>query len=158
MTKRKLFILVSSILAVELVGALSSLLTGDIKGQYAQMVKPPLAPPGSLVGIVWLILYFLMGVSLFLLITAEVKRQKIKTDAITLFIFQLLVNFIWSLIFFGGEWLWLGVAISLLLDALVLLCILTFRKVSTWAAYLFIPYVLWICFATYLSIGLAILN
>lgn len=157
MTIKRVFLFLACVIGVELTGSLSGFLTGDISGKYAEMIKPPLAPPGSLVGMVWIVLYFLMGVSLFLLLTAE-QQKKEKQKAVILFFIQLVVNFIWSLIFFGGEYMWLGVIVCLLLDGIVLLSIVIFHKVRPMAAYLFIPYLLWICFATYLSIGLALLN
>ncbi|WP_086349308.1 TspO/MBR family protein [Candidatus Enterococcus clewellii] len=157
MTIKRVLLFLACVIGVELTGSLSGFLTGDISGKYAEMVKPPFAPPGSLVGMVWIVLYFLMGVSLFLLLTAE-QQKKDKQKAVGLFFIQLVINFIWSLIFFGGEYMWLGVIVCLLLDGFVLLSIVVFHKVRPWAAYLLIPYLIWISFATYLSIGLALLN
>lgn len=157
MTIKRVILFLACIIGVELTGSLSGFLTGDISGKYAEMIKPPLSPPGSLVGMVWVVLYFLMGVSLFLLLTAE-QQKKDKQKAVGLFFVQLVVNFIWSLIFFGGEYMWLGVIVCLLLASLILLSIVIFHKVRPWAAYLLVPYLIWVCFATYLSIGLALLN
>ncbi|MHC5216011.1 TspO/MBR family protein [Enterococcus sp. LJL128] len=156
-TGKQISSLIACIIGVELVGSLSGLLAGDIRGQYAAMTKPPFSPPGSWVGIIWIVLYFLIGVSLYLLITAD-ARQKNKQQAILLFVIQLMVNFIWSLIFFGGEYMWIGAILCLALAGLILLSIVLFYRVQIWAARLFIPYFLWICFASYLSIGLALLN
>ena len=136
MTKNKLIPILQLILAVvvvELVGFCSSLLAGDIAGKYAMLNKAPLSPPGSVFGPVWIVLYLLMGI-------------------------QLLLNFLWSILFFGGSSFWLAAVVILLLDAAVIACIVWFKKISTLAAGLMVPYLLWILFATYLNIAFAILN
>lgn len=88
MTIKRVLLFLACVIGVELTGSLSGFLTGDISGKYAEMVKPPLAPPGSLVGMVWIVLYFLMGVSLFLLLTAE-QQKKEKQKAVGLFFYPI---------------------------------------------------------------------
>ncbi|MDT2828993.1 tryptophan-rich sensory protein [Enterococcus viikkiensis] len=152
----RFFKLLACIIGVELVGSLSGFFAGDIPAIYAQLNKPPLAPPGSIVGIVWAVLYALIGLSLFLIIDSKERRKK--TYAFSLFGIQLVLNFIWSIIFFGGTHFWIASFISLLLLISIVLSIREFRFFSNVAMMCFIPYLLWIIFATYLSFGLAILN
>ena len=134
----------------EAVGLLSGYLSREGTALYAQMAeKPPLSPPGWIFGVVWTILYALMGISAAK-VWASPNTQS-RSRGLNLFIAQLIVNFFWSPIFFntrayGLAFLWL-----LLLWVLVLLMIFQFRKVDKTAALLQIPYLLWLTFAAYLS-------
>ena len=152
----RFFKLLACIIGVELVGSLSGFFAGDIPAVYAQLNKPPFAPPGSIVGIVWTVLYALIGLALFLIIDSKERRKK--TIAYSLFGIQLVLNFIWSIIFFGGTYFWIASFISVFLLISIVLSIREFRFFSNTAVICFIPYLLWIIFATYLSFGLAILN
>lgn len=152
----RFFKLLACIIGVELIGSLSGFFAGDIPAVYAQLNKPFLAPPGNIVGIVWTVLYALIGLALFLVIDS--KEAKSKTTSYFLFGIQLVLNFIWSIIFFGGSHFWIASFISLFLLITILFSIREFRSISKGAAICFIPYLIWICYATYLSFGLAILN
>lgn len=137
------------------VGGLSGLLTKGGMDTFRLLRKPPLSPPGFLFPIVWTILYALMGVSAYLIVESGFPA---KGNALTAYAIQLAVNFFWSLIFFNQEnylcaFIWL-----LLLWALVLVMILMFRKISRTAAWLQLPYFLWVTFAAYLSGGIWLLN
>lgn len=149
--------LVLSIVIVELVGFCSSLLAGDIAGKYEALNKAPLSPPGAVFGPVWIVLYLLMGISIFLIIRTNTD-EKSKRNAVGIFVVQLALNFLWSILFFGGSSFWFAAVIILLLDAAVITCIVWFKKLSTLAAGLMVPYLLWILFATYLNIAFAIIN
>ncbi|MGM0239969.1 TspO/MBR family protein [Enterococcus sp. AZ103] len=157
MNKKKWLILVAAIIFTELVGGLSGLLAGNSRSIYESFDKIPLAPPGSLFGIVWPILYLMMGVSLFFIITGNI-RQTHKRNAYLLYAIQLLLNFTWSLIFFGGNQMGLAIINILALDIVVAYQIFYYHKLSKPAAYLLIPYLVWILFATYLNIGFALIN
>lgn len=143
------------IIGVELVGMLSGLLSGDMKGLYSSLVKPPLSPPGWVFGVVWLVLYALMGIAAYLVYQQKTPESK---DAIFWFEIQLGVNFLWSIIFFRYQLFWAAFVAIVLLDLLVIYTIGLFRKIDKTAARLMIPYLLWILFATYLNLGVAILN
>lgn len=145
------------ILVVETIGALSGMLAGDIQEKYNSLQLPVLSPPDVVFGPVWIILYLLIGVCGFL-IMRDSQNQHQRLVNLSLFSGQLLANFLWSLVFFGGNYYWLGVGIILILDGLVISCIITFKKINRLAMYLLIPYLIWILFATYLTIGVAILN
>ena len=109
----RFFKLLACIIGVELIGSISGFFAGDIPAIYAQLNKPFLAPPGNIVGIIWTVLYALIGLALFLVIDS--KEPKSKTLAYFLFGIQLVLNFIWSIIFFGGSHFWIASFISLFL-------------------------------------------
>jgi tryptophan-rich sensory protein len=120
------------------------------------IIRPPLAPPGWVFGVVWPILYALMGIGAARIWLAEHSRER--SRGLNLFIVQLVVNFFWSPIFFNAQaygfaFLWL-----LLLWGLVLWMILTWRRIDPLAAKLQIPYLIWLTFAAYLNFGVWLLN
>lgn len=154
-TKSKWVQLIIAVVGVELIGSLSGLLAGDIKAIYNSFTLPPFSPPDRLFGIVWPILYLMIGIVGYLIFTV---RSNYRKTNLTLFIAQLFLNFIWSIVFFNASSRWTGLLIILVLDALVFFCIKEFYKSSKLAAYLMIPYFLWILFATYLTLRTAILN
>lgn len=139
------------------IGALSGWLSRDGTELFSQAaVQPPLSPPAIVFPIVWGVLYALMGISAARIWLSPPSQDR--SNGLNLFIAQLVVNFFWSLIFFNAQaygfaFLWL-----LLLWALVLAMILTFRKADPPAAYLQIPYLLWLTFAAYLNLGIWFLN
>ena len=145
------------ILLSEAVGALSGFLSREGMDLYGQtVIQPPLSPPMLLFPIVWGILYALMGISAARISLSPPSQAR--NRGLNLFVAQLVVNFFWSLIFFNAQafgfaFLWL-----LLLWALVLWMILTFRKVDPLAAWLQVPYLLWLTFAAYLNLGVWYLN
>ena len=157
MKKKNIIELLIFILFAELVGALSALLTGDFSQSYSVIVKPPLSPPGILFPIVWTILYALMGVSAFIIFKAK-KPQMYKSAALKVYALQLFVNFLWSIIYFRFELLLLAAADIILLDVLVFVMIVRFFKIRPSAAFINIPYIIWLLFATYLNIATVILN
>ena len=139
------------------VGALAGWLTREGTEFYKEFVaKPALAPPAIVFPIVWGILYALMGIG-----AARVsltKPSRARSAGLNLFIAQLVVNFFWSLIFFnlrayGFALAWLG-----LLWVLILWMIFAFRKSDRPAAWLQIPYLLWVTFAAYLNWGVWVMN
>ncbi len=157
MTKKiNWFQLITIVLATQLIGVLGSLFSGSIGELYTSYIKPPLSPPGWLFGVIWPILYLLMAIAAYLIYQAPLTEDRKR--AITLYWAQLIVNFIWPIVFFRFEWYWLAVAVIVLLDVLVLLTTISFYRIKNAAGYLMLPYLLWILFATYLNIGIAVLN
>ena len=141
----------------ETVGALSGLLTREGMDVFMETAQqPPLAPPGWLFPIVWGILYALMGIGAARIWLSEPSKER--SWALNLFVIQLVVNFFWSLIFFNAQAFGFALLWLILLWVLVLLMILQFRKVDKWAAWLQIPYLLWLTFAAYLNYGVWMLN
>ncbi|MBQ2893270.1 MAG: tryptophan-rich sensory protein [Oscillospiraceae bacterium] len=145
------------ILLAEGVGLLAGLLTADATAIYANSVqKPPLAPPGIVFPIVWTVLYALMGIGAARVSTSENRQQK--NVAINLFIIQLIVNFFWSFFFFNAQAFGFAAVWLVLLWVLVLLMIIAFWKVDRRAAWLQIPYLIWLTFAAYLNFAVYLLN
>ena len=145
------------ILLTEAVGVLSGLLSADGTRIFQEtVIQPPLSPPGFLFPVVWSVLYALMGIGVARVFMQETSPARSK--ALNLYVVQLIVNFFWSLIFFNAQAYGLAFFWLLLLWALVLWMIIAFGRVDPLAAYLQIPYLLWITFAAYLNLGVWYLN
>ncbi|MBQ9977859.1 MAG: tryptophan-rich sensory protein [Clostridia bacterium] len=154
--------LLFSIGIAEGVGFLSSLLSGVFTGKQKEfiesLVQPPLSPPSWLFGVVWPILYAFMGAAAYL-VYDSIKGEKFeKKKALYFYAAQLLVNFLWSIVFFRFESLVGGLVVLIILDILVAITMYKFRKINRLAFWLLIPYLAWILFATYLNIGFVVLN
>ena len=145
------------VVGTELVGALSALLAGDFSSFYNGLNQPPLAPPGIVFPIVWTILYALMGVSAYLIYDSEDISGE-RSEALGIYAAQLFVNFLWSIVFFRFEKTGAAAVVIILLAGLIWTMIVKFRKINPVAAYINIPYLLWVIFATYLNIGVVVLN
>ncbi len=157
MKKHSIVDLLIYIVSAEAVGALSALFSGGFGDFFTKYEKPPLLPPSWLFPVVWTILYALMGISAYL-ISSSGEDDCSKSRALKLYWIQLAVNFSWSIVFFRFEALWAAVAVILLLLALIIAMILSFKKIRPSAAYINIPYLLWVTFASYLTIAIAIIN
>ncbi len=137
------------------VGALSALITRNSMEDFSNLAQPPLSPPGGLFPVVWTILFLLMGIGSALVYFSETPVQG---KALKVYFAQLVVNFFWSIIFFNLDARLFALAWILLLLFLVIWMILLFHKARPLAAYLQIPYLLWLLFATYLNAGVWYLN
>ncbi len=137
------------------VGALSAYLTRDSMELYGNLNQPPLAPPSIVFPIVWTILFLLMGVSCYLVYTSNSLNKR---EALALYGVQLAVNFIWPLLFFNMQVYFIAFIWLLLLWVLVALMIWQFYKAKPLAAYLQIPYILWLTFAAYLNFAVFMMN
>lgn len=155
---KKLKPYVVSILIALVVGGLSALLTRNNMNIYNDYVMPPLAPPAWLFPIAWGILYVLMGISAGHIITHKNRNPKAASEGLSVYYLSLFVNFFWSIIFFNMRFILLAFIWLLLLLGLVIFTVLKYRKVSHGAAYLQIPYILWLIFAGYLNLSIYILN
>ena len=145
------------IVLTEAVGALSGWLSREGSKIFQESVaKPPLSPPGILFPIVWGIVYALMGFGAARIWMSAPSQER--SRGLNLYFVQLILNFFWSLIFFNAQAFGLAFIWLLVLWALVLWMILTWRKIDPLAAYLQIPYLLWLTFAAYLSAGVWYLN
>ena len=118
---------------------------------YEDLVKPFLSPPSVLFPIAWSIIYLLMGISYFLI------KDKYKELNIVYYS-QLAVNLLWPIIFFTLKLRLLASFWIILLDFLIFIMLIVFKKENKWSFYLNIPYICWSIFATYLTIGIFILN
>jgi len=136
-----------------LIGGLFSFFI-DMPSMYQELNKPFLSPPGYVFPIVWTVLYTLMGVSLYLV--SEESGDKKKSYII--YIVQLILNSLWTLFYFGLDMKLFAFFILIGLIISVILMILEFRKLNKTAAYLQIPYLIWLIFAGYLNLSTYLLN
>ena len=136
-----------------IVGAIVGLITSGYM-DYRDMIKPPLSPPGIVFPIVWTILYILMGISYFL----ATKDNEDNKELDQIYLLQLLVNFMWPIIFFVLEMYFTAFLWIILLLILVIVMIKELLKVNKVSGYLQIPYLIWLLFATYLNLGITLLN
>ncbi len=139
------------------VGLLASLLTLGGMRDYGEMLKPPLSPPGWVFPAAWTVLYLLMGLASWL-VTGAAATEDMKQMALSLYAVQLAANFLWPLLFFGLGRYFLAFLWLLVLLLLVLLTWRQFRRLDRRAGALLVPYVLWLCFAVYLNLGVVVLN
>ena len=147
-----------SILLPLAVGATSGFFTVKaIPGWYAQLNKPWFNPPNWLFSPVWTSLYIMMGISLWLVWKSNAP-VKIKQPALYLFAVQLILNFFWSLIFFRQHQIGWAVTEIITMWVFILLTIIAFAKVNNIAAWLLVPYISWVSFATVLNYSIWALN
>jgi len=150
--------IIVAIVACELAGIIGSVFTmPSIPGWYAGIAKPSFNPPNWIFGPVWTLLYALMGLAAYLVYEKGFKRPEVK-KALTVFAAQLLLNTLWSIVFFGAHMILGAAVVIVLLWALILATILLFYRISKAAAYLLVPYIFWVTFATVLNISLYVLN
>ena len=155
--KIKKGLLIKSIAIPIILGAASGFLTRNAMKDFETLNQPPLSPPGWLFPIVWTILYVLMGISAYMIKVANASAEEID-DALTIYRYQLIVNFLWPVFFFNFGWYLFAFAWLLLLWILVIFMIRKFYEISKPAAYLNIPYLIWLTFAAYLNFGVWWLN
>ncbi len=145
------------ILFVEAVGALSGFLSREATQVYTAAIKrPPLSPPAILFPIVWTILFALLGIGAARIYVAPPSEAR--SRSLRLFFVQLAFNFLWSLIFFNLQAYVLAFFWLLALWVLILAMIRAFYQVDPLAAWLQVPYLLWVTFAAYLNLGVWLLN
>lgn len=144
-----------SVAAALAVGGLSAWFAKGNMGVYEDIAKPVLAPPSFLFPVVWSVLYILMGIS-----SAKIylSPRHGKSAALKTYAASLAVNFLWSIIFFNMRAYTFAFVWLLLLFVLVLYTIKQYKHVNAAAAYLQLPYLLWVAFAGYLNLMIAILN
>lgn len=149
--------LIVSLIISYAAGALGSLATfPSIQGWYAGLDKPYFNPPNWVFGPVWTLLYTLMGIALYLVWQQRSKHAK--RPFYVLFGIQLALNTLWSVVFFGLHQPLLGVGVIVLLLLSIIVTAALAWKVSRPAAYLLLPYIAWVSFATALNIAIAVLN
>jgi len=155
--KKALGILVF-VLICELAGFIGSVFTTpSIPGWYAALDKPSFNPPNWVFAPVWTILYALMGISAYLVYEKGLKRIEVR-KALAVFAGQLVLNTLWSIVFFGAHMILGAAVIIVFLWGMILATIWLFSRISKAAAYLLVPYILWVSFAAVLNISLYVLN
>jgi tryptophan-rich sensory protein len=150
---KKLLVCIAIPLAV---GGLSALLTAGNMKLFEEVNKPPLSPPGWLFPVVWTILYVLMGIALYLVVTTKTRENKV--PALASFGVQLFFNFFWSIIFFNAQAYLFAFVWLILLWIAIVVNIYFFNRINNTSAKLLIPYLVWVTFAGYLNLGIYILN
>ncbi len=120
---------------------------------YQILNKPPFAPPKLLFPIAWSIIYLLMGISYFIY-----KKKQPNDKPNYIYYIGLIINLLWSIIFFSLKLRFLATLWIFLLDIFIIINIISFSKVSKTSSYILIPYLLWSLYATYLTVGIFILN
>ena len=139
------------------VGSLAGLITRGSMLSFSTLNKPALSPPAWVFPLVWTILYVLMGISSYLITTSGAGKNKIR-DALILYGLQLLFNFFWSIWFFNLGWYLFAFVWLLILWVLIFNTIATFYEISKPAAFLMVPYLLWVTFAGYLNFAIYLMN
>lgn len=154
---KKLKPYIISVIIALAVGGVSALLTKNNMNIFEKINMPPLSPPSVVFPIVWAVLYILMGISSAIIYKNGTDREEVQS-ALKVYALQLAVNFFWSLIFFNMQAYLFAFIWLILLWVLVIAMIVKFKKISPVAAWLQIPYLLWITFAGYLSLMIYLLN
>ena len=137
------------------IGLLSGLISKDSMMSFELLNKPPFSPPGWLFPLVWTILYILMSISSYLIYKSN---NPYKTTALIIYITQLFFNFFWAILFFNLNLYFFSFIWIVILWILIILTIISFYSINKNAAYLLIPYFLWVTFASYLNYAIALLN
>jgi len=158
MNKVKIFKLVISVLVCQAAGLIGSVFTApNIATWYAGVAKPAFNPPNWLFAPVWTTLFLLMGISLYLVFENGLEKKDTRF-AVSVFGVQLILNIIWSAVFFGLQNPFLGLVEIIVLWLAILANIVLFCRISKIAGYLLIPYILWVSFAAFLNYNIWILN
>lgn len=154
----KIVKLICSVAVCILIGFVGSFVTRDsVSTWYAELSRPSFTPPDWTFGVVWPILYVMMGISAFLIWNEGFDKTEVKV-ALGIFGLQLILNGLWTPIFFGLQLIGLALIEILMMWAAILLTNIYFWKVSKPAALLLLPYILWVSFAIVLNASLFVLN
>ena len=139
------------------IGSIAGLFTAKaIPGWYALLNKPSFNPPNWVFGPVWTILYIILGISLFLIWKLESGKER--NQAILIFFMQLLLNFGWSFFFFYFKMIGVALIEIIVLALSIVVMIYRFYKLKPLAAFINIPYLLWVTFASVLNAAYFFLN
>jgi translocator protein len=158
MKKEDILKLLGSVMLCEGFGVFGSIFTvQSIPTWYADLIKPSFNPPDCVFAPVWITLYFLMGVSLFLVIRGGVRNSKVR-EAVLLFFTQLALNVLWTAIFFGLRAPLAALIEIVLLFLAISVTAIRFYTISRLAGILLIPYLVWVGFAAVLNLSILILN
>lgn len=142
----------------EFAGIIGSVFTTpSIPGWYSGIIKPDFNPPEWVFGPVWTTLFALMGIAAFLVWKKGLDRRDVKI-ALGIFMGQLVLNTLWSIIFFGFKSPGVAFVEIIFLWLAILATIIAFAKISKPAAWLLVPYILWVSFAAYLNYSIYALN
>ncbi|MFH0846393.1 MAG: TspO/MBR family protein [Patescibacteria group bacterium] len=151
--------LLLSLILPQCAGLVGSFWTAPaIDSWYATLIKPSFSPPNYLFAPVWIILYLMMGLSIYLIWQKLDKNPKKIKPLMVLFWIHLVINGLWSLVFFGGQSIQSALIVIAVLWFMIVVMVVRFWKISKIASLLLIPYLLWVFFASVLNYALWILN
>ena len=153
MKKAKPYVL--SILLALTVGGLSALATANNMNIYDKITMPPLSPPGWLFPVVWTILFILMGISAAIIF---VSRSAEKESSLFVYAVSLVLNFTWSILFFNMQAFILSFVVLVALWVSIIITIVKYFTIDKTAAWLQLPYLIWVTFAGYLNAAIVLLN
>jgi tryptophan-rich sensory protein len=153
---RLLKLIASLLLPLGIGGIAGAFTTEAIPGWYATLIQPSFNPPNWVFGPVWTSLYILMGISFYLIWKTE--ASKVRNRAILLFLVHLLLNFCWSFLFFYFKMIGLALLDIIALWIMIVVVLVHFYKIKPMAAYINIPYLVWVSFATALNMAYFFLN
>jgi len=158
MERKNIIKLIASIIFCEILGSIGAIFTSPaIPTWYAGLSKPFFNPPNWIFGPVWTLLFAMMGIAFYLVWKRGFKAKKNKI-ALAFFVIQFIFNVLWSALFFGLRSPLYGLICITFLWAAILGTIITFYRVDKKAAYLLIPYILWVSFAAVLNLAIFLLN
>lgn len=151
---KKYLKLLAAIIICQLAGIVGSIFTFDsLTTWYATLNKPFFQPPNWLFGPVWIILYTLMGISLYWILNKKKNKKALK-----IFSVQLILNAVWSIIFFGMKNTLFAFFEIILLWIFILWMIMEFYKLDKKSAYILVPYLVWVSIAAILNLSVYLLN
>jgi benzodiazapine receptor len=157
MNKSQIFKLLASLALPLVLGAIAGLFTAEaVPEWYETLNRPPFNPPNWLFGPVWTTLYILLGISLFLIWKQSASKER--NLAIFVFLLQQVLNFGWSFIFFYFNMIGFALIEIILLWISIIIMLVLFYKIKPMAAYINIPYLIWVTFATILNASYYLLN
>jgi benzodiazapine receptor len=155
---REVPMLIGSILIPLVIGYIGAIVTlPQISTWYSSLSKPWWSPPNWLFGPIWTTLYLLMGIALFLVWREGLHRRDVRF-AILIFSVQLVINLLWSVVFFSFHALFGSFILVMLLWLAILANIIAFLIISKWAGLLLVPYIVWVSIASYLNYSVYLLN
>ncbi len=147
-----------SIVVCQCAGIIGSVFTTPaIPTWYAALQKPAFTPPSWLFAPAWITLYLLMGIAAFFVWRVGLDNRRARV-ALFIFLIQLVLNALWSVVFFGMQSPLYGVIVIIILWVTILATIISFTRTSRLAAWLLVPYILWVSFASVLNISIWMLN
>lgn len=144
-------LLIICILMPEIIGFLSNFLSNGAMKDYNNLKHPAFSPPGWVFIIVWIILYLLMGISLYFIIMSNYYPLDMKKAALLFFSAQLFFNFLWSIVFFKYELRFNAFLLTLVIIGLTVMTIMAFIQINKLSGLILIPYLLWLIYASYLN-------
>lgn len=157
MRKTNIVTLIIAIFIPLVIGGISAALSAKGMVEYGNMNKPPLSPPPWVFSVAWTILYIMMGIASYFIAVTEWDTRG-KMTAMIFYAIQLAMNFMWSIVFFNWGMYLVAFIWLMVMWLIVIICAFKFYSISKTAAFLMIPYIIWLTFAAYLNLGSYILN